>query len=113
MDRGIFGSFGSGGVTHIYPPNKPYTPTAKTDETPPPKSGQFALPGFGPDPSDRFRFTWWTTPKGAKVWVQRSGHWRTGIVVHRGREYVEVLVASPSGRPIRLRRRYEELRRAQ
>lgn len=75
-------------------------------------STQQALPGLGPDAGDGFRFTWWTTPKGAKVWVQRSGHWRTGIVVHRGREYVEVLVASPSGRPIRLRRRYEELRRA-
>ncbi len=70
-----------------------------------------SLPGLGPDAADGFRFTWWNTRDGARVWIERRGNWREGIIVGRGREHVEVLIASPSGRPVRVRRLYAELRR--
>ena len=41
------------------------------------------LPGFGPDVRDTFRFSWWNTPEGARVWIEHCGAWREGVIVAR------------------------------
>ena len=75
-------------------------------------SAQPALPGFGPDAGDGFVFTWWTTPEGARVWIEHRGRWRAGVIVWRGRKYVVVSVETLGGRHKRISKLYSELRRA-
>jgi len=72
---------------------------------------QFALNGLGPDAGDPFRFTWWTTRDGDRVWVRHRGRWRAGVIVERGREYVRLEIETPDGRSTRVRKLYSELRR--
>jgi hypothetical protein len=72
---------------------------------------QGALPGFGPDATDPFRFTWWNTRAGDAVWIEHRGRWRAGVVMSRGRKYVEVAVAGAGKRQHRYRKLYRELRR--
>ena len=74
-------------------------------------SAQPSLPAFGPDASDPFRFTWYTTPAGAEVWIERRGRWVKGRIVGRGRKYVEVGIAGAGGRRCCVRTLYSELRR--
>ena len=74
-------------------------------------AGQTALPGLGLDAGDRFRFTWWTTRDGDRVWVRHRGRWRAGVIVERGREYVRLEIETPDGRSTRVRKLYSELRR--
>jgi hypothetical protein len=69
------------------------------------------LPGFGPDFSDKFRFTWWNTQAGDAVWIEHRGQWRAGVVISRGRKYVEVTIANAGGRQHRVSKPYSELRR--
>ncbi len=78
-----------------------------------PGTAQLPLKGFGPMPDDAFRFTWWNTAEGAGVWVGVRGSWRQGVIVGRGRKYVEVAIATRAGRQIRVRKPYSELRRQQ
>ena len=52
--------------------------------------GQAALKGFGPLVDDGFRFTWWNTATGARVWVEHRNAWPAGIVIGRGRTRVEI-----------------------
>lgn len=70
-----------------------------------------ALPGFGPEVGDPFRFTWWNTRAGAPVWVEYRGRWRAGVIVGRGRKYVTVETAGWRGRSRCVRKLYSELRR--
>ncbi len=70
-----------------------------------------ALPGFGPEAGDSFRFTWWNTLAGAPVWIEHRGRWRTGVIVGRGREYVRVEIDTWGGSRTRVRKLYSELRR--
>lgn len=77
-----------------------------------PGSEQTALPGLGPDADDRFRFTWWTTPIGGEVWVERRGECVKGRIVGRGRFYVNVEVISGHGKRRRVKRLYSQLRRS-
>jgi hypothetical protein len=74
---------------------------------------QHALLNFGPDARDGFRFTWWNTADGARVWIEHHGHWCAGIIVGRGREYVEVAIEGVRGQRRRVRKPYSELRRGQ
>lgn len=74
-------------------------------------AGQVARLGLGPDGGDAFRFTWWTTPIGARVWVEDRGSWRAGVVVRRGRKYVEVELAGAARQRRQVRKPYSELRR--
>ncbi len=75
-------------------------------------AGQTALPGFGPDPRDLFRFTWWNTSDRAEAWIEHRGKWRAGLVIGRGRKYVEVAIVGANGKRRRVRKLYSELRRA-
>jgi hypothetical protein len=70
-----------------------------------------SLPGFGPEASDPFRFTWWMTRDGDQVWIEHRGRWREGVIVGRGRERVMVAIAGTGGRRRRVRKPYSELRR--
>jgi hypothetical protein len=70
-----------------------------------------ALPGFGPDVTDRFSYTWWNTPPAGQVWIERRGEWVKGRIIGRGRFYVAVEITDRRGRRRRVKRRYEELRR--
>jgi hypothetical protein len=72
---------------------------------------QGVLPGLGPATTDRFQFTWWTTPEGAAVWIEVRGNWLPGVVQSRGREQVVIELAGAKGRRTRVRRRYDQLRR--
>jgi len=73
---------------------------------------QAALPGLGPDAGDPFRFTWWNTSDGAQVWIEHRGSWRAGVVIGRGRKYVEVAIETRVGRRRLVKKLYSELRRA-
>ncbi len=72
---------------------------------------QTALPGLGPDVRDPFRFTWWNTPEGARVWIEHRGVWRPGVIVGRGRKYVTVEIAGAGKRRGSVRKLYPQLRR--
>lgn len=72
---------------------------------------QLALKGLGPEVGDTFRFTWWNTQTGDAVWIEHRGSWRTGVVISRGRKYVEVGIAGAGRRQHRVSRPYSELRR--
>jgi hypothetical protein len=72
---------------------------------------QPTLPGLGPDQRDPFRFTWWNTLADAPVWIEHRGRWREGVVVARGRKYVEVEIAGGNGRCRHIGKPYSELRR--
>jgi len=72
---------------------------------------QLPLAGFGPDAGDGFRFTWWNTAEGARAWIEHRGNWRAGVVIGRGRKYVEVAIETRGGRRQRVRKPYPELRR--
>ena len=72
---------------------------------------QRALPGFGPEPSDGFRFTWWNIQVGDAVWIEYRGRWHAGVVVERGRELVQVAIAGAGKRQRRYKKLYRELRR--
>ena len=74
-------------------------------------NAQLALHGFAPDPSDSFRFTWWNTQAGDAVWIEYCGCWRAGVVMSRGRKYVELAIAGAGGRQHLVSRSYSELRR--
>lgn len=73
---------------------------------------QLSLPDFGPDADDPFRFTWWNTADGARVWIEHRGRWCAGVVITRRRKYVEVAIVDGGGRRRRVRKPYSELRRA-
>jgi hypothetical protein len=66
---------------------------------------------LGSDAGDPFRFTWWNTADGAEVWIEHRGGWRAGVVIGRGRKYVEVAIAGSKGKRRRVRKLYSELRR--
>lgn len=72
---------------------------------------QLALVGFGPGSEDRFRFTWHNTREGAACWIEYRGSWRAGVIVHRGRKYVAVMLTGQIGRTVYVRCAYEDLRR--
>jgi hypothetical protein len=72
---------------------------------------QAALPGFGPDERDRFRFTWWNTQVGDAVWIEYRGRWRPGAVNRLGREFVQIAIAGAGQRPLQVSKLYCELRR--
>ncbi|HJU29649.1 MAG TPA: hypothetical protein VJ718_10785 [Candidatus Binataceae bacterium] len=74
-------------------------------------SRQLTLTGLGIEPGDLFRFTWWNTPEGATVWIEYRGSMRPGVVVHRGRKYVSVMLTDAAGRTRYMRREYGALRR--
>lgn len=74
-------------------------------------TAQVPLDGFGPDASDPFRFTWWNTAEGARVWIEHRGRWRAGVIARRGREYVRVEIETRGGRHTRVRKLYSDLRR--
>ena len=61
-------------------------------------TAQLPLEGFGPDAGDPFRFTWWNTRERDRVWVEHRGRWRAGVIVGRGRKYVEVEIYQTVGR---------------
>jgi hypothetical protein len=46
----------------------------------------------GPDLDDPFRFTWWTTPEGTRVWIEHRGKWLPGVVASRGRKRAGVMI---------------------
>ncbi len=72
---------------------------------------QPTLPGFGPAADDGFRFTWWNTAEGARVWSEHRGRWRHGIIVERGRTRATVRIAAASGKSFSVAKPYSELRR--
>jgi hypothetical protein len=72
---------------------------------------QQALRGLGPELDDGFRFTWWTTRDGDRVWVEHRCRWRAGVIVGRGRERVTVAIAGADSGRRSVRRSYSELRR--
>ena len=73
--------------------------------------GQLSLASFGPDVRDGFRFTWFIAAEGAPVWIEHRGAWRAGVIVHRARKYVTVMLPGLKGRTRYVRREYGELRR--
>ncbi len=72
---------------------------------------QLPLAGLGPAIDDGFRFTWWNTAEGARVWIEHRGRWRAGVVIARGRKYVTVAIETRGARRRRVRKPYSELRR--
>ena len=72
---------------------------------------QLPLAGLGPDASDLFRFTWFTTRDSDRVWIEHRGRWRAGVIVGHGRQRVTVAIESAGGRRLRVRKSYSELRR--
>jgi len=52
---------------------------------------------------------WWNTAEGAAVWIEHRGAWREGVIIGRGRKYVEVAVSGAGGRRLRVRKLYSEL----
>ena len=72
---------------------------------------QRALPGFGPETDDQFRFTWWNTQVGDAVWIEYRGRWQPSVVKGLGREFVQVAIVDGGKRQRRVRKLYCELRR--
>jgi hypothetical protein len=77
----------------------------------PAAGGHTALPGFGPDPRDPFRFTWWNARVGAAVWIQHRERWRAGVVVGLGRKRAAVAIEAAGFKRIVVAKSYGELRR--
>ena len=86
-------------------------PEGKSSRTLATMTTQRALPGFGPETGDQFRFTWWNTQVGDAVWIETRGRWRPGVVTGLGREFITVAVAGAGKRQRRFRKLYHELRR--
>jgi hypothetical protein len=61
--------------------------------------------------ADAFRFTWWHTRDGATCWFEYRGSLRTGVVVHRARRFVTVMLTGMKWRARYVRREYGDLRR--
>jgi hypothetical protein len=72
---------------------------------------QLPLGFAGPDPHDPFRFTWWNTQVGDAVWIEHRDRWLAGVVMERGREFVQVAIAGAGKRQPRVRKLYREVRR--
>lgn len=72
-------------------------------------ASQLALEGLGPEAGDQFRFTWWTTRDGDRVWIEHRGRWRAGVIAGRGRERVRIEIEMRGGRRICVRKLYSEL----
>lgn len=69
------------------------------------------LPRFGPDAGDPFRFTWWNTPAGGEVWIEKGGRWTRASIIGRGRMYTAVQFRDRRGRRRIVKKLYSELRR--
>jgi len=74
-------------------------------------ASQLALAGLGPDAGDRFRFTWWNTVEGARVWIGHRGSWRPGVVVALGRKRATVAIEAEGWKHLIVAKPYSELRR--
>jgi hypothetical protein len=72
---------------------------------------QVALPGFGPDAGDSFRFTWWNTREGAAVWIEHRGRWHVGVVIGLGRKRVAVAIEAEGFTRLVVVKPYHQLRR--
>ena len=72
---------------------------------------QAALPGFGPETDDPFRFTWWNAREGAAVWIEHRGRWRSGVVVVLGRKRAAVVIEWAGLKHLTVAESYGELRR--
>jgi hypothetical protein len=72
---------------------------------------QRALPGFGPEPDDGFRFTWWNTREGAAVWIEHRGRWRAGVVLGLGRKRAAVAIEAARSKRLVVATPYTQLRR--
>lgn len=72
---------------------------------------QHALPGFGPPTDDPFRFTWWNTVEGARVWIAHRRRWRAGVVIGLGRKRAAVAIEASGFKRLVVATPYNELRR--
>src|SRR5258708_39931756 len=72
---------------------------------------QVALPGFGPEAGDSFRFTWWNTREGAAVWIEHRGRRRAGVVIGLGRKRVAIAIEAEGVTRLLVDKPYDQLRR--
>lgn len=70
-----------------------------------------ALPVFGPDAGDSFRFTWWNAREGAAVWIEHRGRWCAGVVIGLGRKRVAIAIEAEGFRRLLVAKPYNQLRR--
>jgi hypothetical protein len=91
----------------------PKVPMLRGRSTPLPARGpeQAALPGFGPDAGDPFRFTWHNTRIGAAVWIEHRGRWRAGVAVGLGRKRAAVAIEAAGFKRLIVAKSYNRLRR--
>jgi len=66
---------------------------------------------FERQPADGFQLMWLNMREGAAWWVEHRGSWRSGMVVHRGRLIVSVMLTGLKGQTMYVRRKYGNLRR--
>jgi hypothetical protein len=72
---------------------------------------QHALPGFGPEAGDSFRFTWWNTREGAAVWIEQQRRWHAGVMVGLGRKRAAVAIEAAGFKRLLVVTPYSQLRR--
>jgi hypothetical protein len=82
---------------------------AQARATRPERSTQTALPKFGPEVDDRFRFTWWNTAEKAPVWIEYRGRWRAGVVIGRGRKRALVAIEADGFNRLLVAKSYNQL----
>ena len=74
-------------------------------------SQQLSLLRGGNRAADGLRVGWRAARAGVRIWIEERGEWRPGIIVHRGRKHVTVMIGRPASRAVYQRRAYRELRR--